>query len=70
MSFTFPFSSPGVLREVTTHFIVDARSVYQTAGGHVKAYISNPSGASTDAYIMDKADGTYHVEYTPFEDGQ
>ncbi|XP_019753210.1 filamin-C-like isoform X3 [Hippocampus comes] len=59
----------GVLREVTTHFIVDARSVYQTAGGHVKAYISNPSGASTDAYIMDKADGTYHVEYTPFEDG-
>ncbi|XP_077400554.1 filamin-C isoform X6 [Vanacampus margaritifer] len=59
----------GVLREVTTHFIVDARSVYQTAGGHVKAYISNPSGARTDAYITDKADGTYRVEYTPFEDG-
>ncbi|XP_061617263.1 filamin-C-like isoform X4 [Phyllopteryx taeniolatus] len=59
----------GVLREVTTHFIVDARSVYQKAGGHVKAYISNPSGATTDAYIIDKADGTYRVEYTPFEDG-
>ncbi|XP_061663059.1 filamin-C isoform X3 [Syngnathoides biaculeatus] len=59
----------GVLREVTTHFMVDARSVYQKPGGHVKAYISNPSGTSTDAYITDKADGTYHVEYTPFEDG-
>ncbi|XP_061523357.1 filamin-C isoform X4 [Phycodurus eques] len=59
----------GVLREVTTHFIVDARSVYQKAGGHVKAYISNPSGATTDAYITDKADGMYRVEYTPFEDG-
>ncbi|XP_061125143.1 filamin-C-like isoform X1 [Syngnathus typhle] len=59
----------GVLREVPTHFTVDVRSIYQSAGGHVKAYISNPSGATTDAYVTDKADGTYRVDYTPFEDG-
>ncbi|XP_061815670.1 filamin-C isoform X1 [Nerophis lumbriciformis] len=59
----------GVLREVTTHFIVDARSVNNSSGGHVKVVISNPSGSITDAFITDKADGTCRVEYTPFEDG-
>nr|XP_057923391.1 filamin-C isoform X2 [Doryrhamphus excisus] len=59
----------GVLREVGTHFTVDARSVYKSSGGHVKVFISNPSGANTDAFITDKADGTCRVEYTPFEDG-
>lgn len=59
---------PGVLREVTTHFVVDARSLGQPAG--VKALISNPSGAATDAYVTDKEDGTFRVEYTPYEDGK
>uniref|UniRef100_A0A3Q3BKT5 Filamin C, gamma b (actin binding protein 280) n=1 Tax=Kryptolebias marmoratus TaxID=37003 RepID=A0A3Q3BKT5_KRYMA len=59
----------GVLREVTTHFIVDARTLYKSGGSHVKVDISNPSGANTDAYVTDKADGTYRVEYTPYEDG-
>nr|XP_057930810.1 filamin-C-like [Doryrhamphus excisus] len=59
----------GVLREVTTHFIVDARALNKVGGTHVKAHIANPSGTSTDAYITDKGDGTYRVEYTPFEDG-
>ncbi|XP_049423352.1 filamin-C-like [Epinephelus fuscoguttatus] len=59
----------GVLREVTTHFIVDARAHYKSGGSRVKACISNPSGANTDAYITDKGDGTYRVEYTPYEDG-
>ncbi|XP_041637158.1 filamin-C-like isoform X6 [Cheilinus undulatus] len=59
----------GVLREVTTHFIVDARAHYKSGGSHIKADISNPSGANTDAYITDKGDGTYRVEYTPYEDG-
>ncbi|XP_054622815.1 filamin-C-like isoform X3 [Dunckerocampus dactyliophorus] len=59
----------GVLREVSTHFIVDASSVYKSTSGHVKVFISNPSGANTDAFITDKADGTCRVEYTPFEDG-
>ncbi|KAF1372057.1 hypothetical protein PFLUV_G00260380 [Perca fluviatilis] len=59
----------GVLREVTTHFTVDARAHYRSGGGRIKAPISNPSGANTDAYITDKGDGTYRVEYTPYEDG-
>ncbi|CAB1345835.1 unnamed protein product [Coregonus sp. 'balchen'] len=59
----------GVLREVTTHFIVDARAKSKTGGSHVKVRIINPSGTNTDAYITDKGDGTYRVEYTAFEDG-
>ncbi|XP_052400032.1 filamin-C isoform X1 [Carassius gibelio] len=60
----------GVLKEVTTHFIVDARAQIKTKGGnHVKICIINPSGANTDAFITDKGDGTYRVEYTAFEDG-
>ncbi|CDR07697.1 unnamed protein product, partial [Oncorhynchus mykiss] len=59
----------GVLKEVTTHFIVDARKTTKIGGDHVKARIINPSGANTDAYITDKGDGTYRVEYTAFEDG-
>lgn len=64
------FFSTGVLREVTTHFIVDARAHYKSGGSHIKACISNPSGSNTDAYITDKGDGTYRVEYTPYEDGE
>ncbi|XP_042156181.1 filamin-A-like isoform X8 [Oncorhynchus tshawytscha] len=59
----------GVLREVTTHFIVDARAKSKIGGSHVKARIVNPSGANTDAYITDKGEGTYRVEYAAYEDG-
>lgn len=62
--------STGVLREVTTHFIVDARAKSKTGGSHVKARIVNPSGANTDAYITDKGEGTYRVEYAAYEDGK
>lgn len=55
---------------MTTHFIVDARAHYKSGGSHIKADISNPSGSNTDAYITDKGDGTYRVEYTPYEDGE
>lgn len=65
----FSFVNTGVLREVTTHFIVDARAQTQTKGNHIKIRIINPSGANTDAHITDKGDGTYRVEYTAFEDG-
>uniref|UniRef100_W5KSA5 Filamin C n=1 Tax=Astyanax mexicanus TaxID=7994 RepID=W5KSA5_ASTMX len=59
----------GVLREVTTHFIVDTRAHNKTGGNHIKTRIVNPSGSNTDAYITDKGDGTYRVEYTAYEDG-
>lgn len=60
----------GVLREVTTHFIVDARALSKAGGNRVKVRVVNPSGSNTDTYITDKADGTYRVEYTAFEDGK
>uniref|UniRef100_A0A3B4AVY0 Calponin-homology (CH) domain-containing protein n=1 Tax=Periophthalmus magnuspinnatus TaxID=409849 RepID=A0A3B4AVY0_9GOBI len=59
----------GLLKEVTTHFTVDARVNCKTGGNHIKVGISNPSGITTDAFITDKGDGTYRVEYTPYEDG-
>uniref|UniRef100_A0A3Q3M388 Filamin C, gamma a (actin binding protein 280) n=1 Tax=Labrus bergylta TaxID=56723 RepID=A0A3Q3M388_9LABR len=59
----------GVLREVTTHFIVDARALNKVGGNHVKVHVINPSGSNTDTYITDKGDGNYRVEYTAFEDG-
>nr|XP_029490900.1 filamin-C-like [Oncorhynchus nerka] len=59
----------GVIKEVTTHFIVDARKMPKTFGDHLKACIINPSGTNTDTYITNKGDGTFRVEYTAYEDG-
>lgn len=65
----FPLFS-GVFREATTDFTVDARALTQTGGDHIKTLISNPSGSCTDALITDLRDGTYNVEYTPYEEGE
>lgn len=35
----------------------------------MKAEVRNPSGALTDCLVTDEANGTYSVEYTPFETG-
>uniref|UniRef100_A0A3B4WH19 Filamin A n=1 Tax=Seriola lalandi dorsalis TaxID=1841481 RepID=A0A3B4WH19_SERLL len=59
----------GVFREATTDFTVDARALTQKGGDHIKTLISNPSGSRTDALITDRGDGTYNVEYTPYEEG-
>uniref|UniRef100_A0AAQ4S922 Calponin-homology (CH) domain-containing protein n=1 Tax=Gasterosteus aculeatus aculeatus TaxID=481459 RepID=A0AAQ4S922_GASAC len=64
-----PGVEPRVLREVTTHFIVDARALKKVGGNHVKVHIISPSGTTTETFITDKGDGTYRVEYTAFEDG-
>ncbi|MEQ2167262.1 hypothetical protein GOODEAATRI_002285, partial [Goodea atripinnis] len=48
---------------------VDARPLTRRGGDHVKAEVKNPSGALTECVVTDKADGTYSVEYTPFENG-
>ncbi|NXI32169.1 FLNA protein, partial [Sterrhoptilus dennistouni] len=59
----------GVLREVSTEFTVDARALAPTGGPHVRARVLNPSGAPIDTFVTDLGDGTYRVEYTPFEEG-
>jgi filamin len=59
-----------VLREVTTHFIVDTRALSKAGGGRIKVHVINPSGGSTETFVTDKGDGTYRVEYTAFEDGE
>ncbi|XP_048343970.1 filamin-B isoform X2 [Sphaerodactylus townsendi] len=58
-----------VFREAMTDFTVDARPLTKTGGDHIGAQIVNPSGASTDCLIKDNADGTYAVEFTPYEKG-
>ncbi|XP_044531588.1 filamin-B-like [Gracilinanus agilis] len=58
-----------VFREATTNFTVDSRPLTKVGGDHIKTTIANPSGAFTDYLIKDNADGTYDVEYTPFEKG-
>lgn len=60
----------GVFREATTDFTVDARALTKKGGDHIKTIISNPSGSRTDAVITDLGDGTYNVEYTPYEEGK
>uniref|UniRef100_A0A8B9R529 Filamin B n=1 Tax=Astyanax mexicanus TaxID=7994 RepID=A0A8B9R529_ASTMX len=59
----------GLFREATTDFTVDARALTKVGGKHIKAQVKNPSGAATDCVIADQGDGTYKVEYTPFENG-
>nr|AAA58939.1 filamin [Gallus gallus] len=58
-----------VFREATTDFTVDARPLTKAGGDHIRTQITSPSGSPTDCQIQDNADGTYAVEYTPFEKG-
>ncbi|KAM6306964.1 LOW QUALITY PROTEIN: filamin-C-like [Podargus strigoides] len=59
----------GVLQEVGTEFMVDAQALTQMGGPHVQARVVSPSGATTDTHVTDHGNGTYRVEYTPYEDG-
>ncbi|KYO34434.1 hypothetical protein Y1Q_0021009 [Alligator mississippiensis] len=59
----------GVFREATTEFTVDARGLRSTGGSHVQTRVSNPSGSLTEAFVHDQGNGTYRVEYTPYEEG-
>lgn len=64
---------PGVFREAVTEFEVDARALGKAGGGpggpQLKARVTNPSGGTTDTFVDDRGDGTYRVEYTPYEEG-
>ncbi|KAM4612801.1 filamin B a [Polymixia lowei] len=60
---------PAVFREATTEFTVDARPLTRRGGEHLRSEVRNPSGALTDCVVRDNSDGTYSVEYTPYENG-
>ncbi|XP_077459894.1 filamin-B-like [Stigmatopora argus] len=60
----------GVFREATTSFVVDARPLGRRGGSRVEAEVRNPSGELTDCLVQDQKDGTYSVEYTPYENGE
>ncbi|NXN99627.1 FLNA protein, partial [Rhinopomastus cyanomelas] len=60
----------GVFREALTHFEVDARALGGSRGSPlIKATVTNPSGNLTDTFLEDRGDGTFRVEYTPYEEG-
>jgi len=64
-----PGVEPGVFLESVTEFTVDAKSVQPKGDGKIKAILTTPSGALTEAQIIDNKDGTYTGLYTPFEQG-
>lgn len=68
-----PSPPPGVFREAVTEFEVDARALGKAGGGpggpQLKARVTNPSGGTTETFVDDRGDGTYRVEYTPYEEG-
>ncbi|XP_074644607.1 filamin-A-like isoform X5 [Tubulanus polymorphus] len=61
---------PRVFLESLTDFTVDARSVTRTGDGKVKAILTNPQGVKYDTIVNNNKDGTYKVNYTPFEQGE
>ena len=59
-----------VYREATTDFTVDARPLSRRGGDHVRSEVTGPGGEVTECVVKDNADGTYGVEYTPYEEGR
>jgi len=59
----------GVFLESVSEFTVDAKSVESQGAGLVKAILTSPTGALTEAQIINNNDGTYTGLYTPFEQG-
>lgn len=55
-----------------TEFTIDSRAVPKVKGEPERIFcgINNPSGGVTEKVITPHADGTYKVNYTPFEEGK
>ena len=49
---------------------MDARPLSRRGGDHVRSEVTGPGGEVTECVVKDNADGTYAVEYTPYEKGQ
>ena len=57
----------GVFTDSPTDFVVDTRDVGAEGEGKVSCLITNPSGVKVDNYIKPLHDGTYKINYSPFE---
>ena len=63
------FFSLGVFLESPTDFTVDARSVTGSGAGRVECLLTAPSGRIVRCPVKNMADGTYQVQYAPYEPG-
>lgn len=55
--------------ESPTEFTVDARSVTGSGSGRVECLLTSPSGRVVRCPVKNMADGTYEVQYAPYEQG-
>jgi hypothetical protein len=62
--------SLGVFLESPTEFTVDARSVTGSGAGRVECLLTSPSGRVVRCPVKNLADGTYQVQYAPYEPGK
>ncbi len=62
--------SLGVFLESPTEFTVDAKSVTSSGSGNVECLLTSPSGRVARCPIKNMANGTYQVQYAPYETGQ
>ncbi len=62
--------SLGVFLESPTEFTVDAKSVTGSGSGRVECLLTSPSGRVVRCPVKNMADGTYQVQYAPYEQGK
>jgi len=63
------FISIGVFLDSPTDFTVDAKSVTSSGTGNVECILTAPSGRSARCPVKNMANGTYQVQYAPYEQG-
>ncbi|CAF2157131.1 unnamed protein product [Rotaria magnacalcarata] len=59
----------GVFLESPTDFTVDAKLVTGSGSGRVECLLTSPSGRAVRCPIKNMSDGTYLVQYAPYEPG-
>lgn len=60
----------GVFIESPSEFTVDAKSVTGSGSGHVECQIKSPDGRVVRCPVKNLKDGTYLVQYVPYEIGK
>ncbi len=64
------FSSSGVFLESPTEFTVDAKLLTTSGSGNVECLLTSPSGRTIRCPVKNMTNGTYQVQYAPYESGQ